>query len=79
MKNVWVFCMFLKKVRKVLVFYRYGGGGAQGLRLGEGGVRGAGWWWLGLWWAPSRLDWDFVGGRLGGWPAGLLLNLNTMC
>ena len=42
-------------------------------------MRGAGWWGLGLWWAPSRLDWDFVGGRLGGWPAGLLLNLNTMC
>ena len=39
-KNVWVFCMFLKKVRKVLVFYRYGGGGAQGLRLGEGGAGG---------------------------------------
>jgi hypothetical protein len=41
-KNVWVFCMFLKKVRKVLVFYRYGGGGAQGLRLGEGGCGGPG-------------------------------------
>jgi len=36
------FCMCLKKVRKVLVFYRYGGGGAQGLRLGEGGCGGPG-------------------------------------